>query len=88
MLHGHVLVPQLLRLILGVYQHLVQVGSHIYLAALNLGALCDGLLHPVHEVVLLNLHFLYQLQDQAVFHLQQAVEQMLLLNLLVPVFVS
>ncbi len=87
-LHGHILVSQLLRLVLGVYQHLVQVCPHIYLAALNLGALRDRLLHPVHEVLLLDLHLLYQLQNQAVLHLQQAVEQMLLFDFLVSVFVS
>ena len=85
MLHGHVLVPQLPGLVLGVDQDFVQVGSHISPAALDFGALGNRFLHPVREVLLLNLHLLNQLQNQAVLDGQQAVEQMLLFDFLVPV---
>ncbi len=88
MLYRYILVSQLLCLILCADQHLVQVGSYINLSSLYLGAFGQGLLHTAYKMFLLNLHLLYQLQNQAVLHREQAVEKMFLLNLLVAVFIG
>ena len=61
MLYGHILIPQLLRLVLRAHQHLVQVGSHINLAPLDLGALRQGLLRTAYKMLLLDLHLLDKL---------------------------
>ena len=86
MLHRDILISHALCLILSADQHLVEILSHIRLPALYLDALLQCLLHPVKEIVPVDLHPLNQLQDQAVLYRQECVEQMLLLDLLVSVF--
>ena len=88
MLHGHILISQLLCLVLRPQKHIVQILAHIGLSPLNLGALCHRPLCAVHKMLLLDLHLLYQLQNQTVLQSQQAVQQMLLFNLLISVLIG
>ena len=87
MLYGNIFVSHLFRLILCGCKHLIQLSSHINLAALYLYTLANRVLHPVHKVFLLNTHFLNQLQYKAVFYGKEAVEQMFFFNFLVAVFI-
>ena len=61
MLHRDILISHLLHLILSAYERLVEVLPHIGLAALHLGALCYGLLHPVNDQIFIQAHFFHHL---------------------------
>ncbi len=60
MLDGHVLVPHLLCLVLGMNQDIVQILPDIHLPALHLGALRESLLHAVRKQRPLDSHLLQQ----------------------------
>ena len=87
MLHRNIFVAHLSGFILCGCQNLIQLSSHIDLAALYFHTLAHRILRPVHKVFLLDSHFLNQLQYQAVFYGKQAVEQMFFFNFLVAVFI-
>ncbi len=88
MLHRYIFISQLLRLVLRADQDFIQISPYVYLTALNLGAFGKGLFHTADKMLLLNLHLLYQLQDQAVFYGEETVEKMLLLDFLIAVFIG
>ena len=56
MLDRNILVAHLLRLVLSIDQHIVQILADKHLAALYLRALADGFLHPVNGRLLRNAH--------------------------------
>ena len=88
MLHGNILVSHLLGLILSAQQCLVQVLADIRLAAGHLGSSAQRILHTPFEMLLVNLHFLNQFPDQAVLLGQQTVQQVLLLDFLIAIFIG
>ena len=88
MLHRDILIPHRLGLILRIHQCLVQLLAEIQLTALHLRSFLQCGADTIQKVFLVDLHLLYQLQDQAVLQGKQTVQQMLLLDLLVAVFVS
>ena len=57
MLYGYIFVTHLLRLVLGIDQHIVQILADKHLATLYLRALADGFLHPVDGRLLRDAHF-------------------------------
>ncbi len=73
MLHRYIFVSQLPGLVLRADQNLVQISPYVDLSALDLGAFGERLFHTADKMLLLNLHLLYQLQNQAVFHCKQTV---------------
>ncbi len=88
MLHGHVFVPHLLRLVLGMNQNIVQILSHVYLRSGHLYPGGKPALRVVGKVLLLYLHLLDQLRNQTVFLAQQRRKQMFLLQLLIAVLIG
>ena len=88
MLHGDVFIPHLCGLILRLHKGFVQILPVVQTAA---GYFDTGLQSPLNarlKSLGLDLHLLQQLFDQAVLLVVQRVEQMLLLNLLVSIFIS
>ena len=73
MLYRYIFIPEGFQLILRRDQHLIQILSHICLAALYLGSSADRFLYLIHKVLGIDLHFFNQLQNQAVLHCKQAV---------------
>ena len=57
MLYGHIFVPHLLRLVLGIDQHIIQILADKHLTALYLRALAYGFLHSVNGRLLRDAHF-------------------------------
>ena len=86
--HGHILVAHGLRLVLRTHQDLIQIIAHINLTG---SADLRQFLHILKGLILEHLpgdaHLRHQLQDQAVIYRQQTVQQVLLLNLLVSMFI-
>ena len=58
------------------------------LTALNLYFCVQRLLHLIQEQILVYPHLFNEFQDQAVFLMQQGIQQMLLLDLLVTEFIG
>ena len=90
MLYAHILVAQSLCFRLSSQQSLVHLSADINpaVAAVHL---CEALYGPqnaVGERTGINAHLFDEPQDQAVLQRQQAVQQMLLFDLLVPVFIG
>ena len=73
MLHRHILVSHLLRLILRMDQRLVKILTDILIAALYLCALPQRLLRAVHDQTLIDPHLLHELEDQAVLLRKQRI---------------
>ena len=88
MLHGHIFIAHGLCLVLAIDQYLIQVIADIQLAAsAHFRKTFHCLLGLIGKHVTLNPHLGNQLQNQAVIQGQETVEQMLLVNLLVPIFI-
>ena len=88
MLHRDIFIPHLLCLILRMYQHLIQIGTHIKLTALHLHTFLQGTLHTFLKMFCLDAHFLNEFHNQTVIQSNQAVQQVLLLHFLIAVFIS
>ena len=88
MLHRDILIPHGPGLILRGYQRLVQIRTETKLSAGHLDSCIQGFFHLGHKSIFMNLHLFDQLQDQTVFLLQQGIQQMLLLDLLIAVFIG
>ena len=88
MLHGYIFVTHGLCLVLAAYEHLIQITADVKLAAAAyLGQTLHCLLCLVGEHISLYPHLCNQLKNQAVLQGQQAVQKVLLINLLVSVFI-
>ena len=87
MFHGNVLVAHGLGFILGAHQHTVQVLADVNLSAGNLRPFVQRIDQGALKLILVDLHFLDQLEDQAVFLIQKTIEKVFLLNLLVSIFI-
>ena len=88
MLNGNILVSHLLCHILSADERLVQILSDIRTAAAYLYFSIQCLIQTVLKILLLDLHLLNQLCNQAVFLMKQGVEQMLFLDLLMSKLIS
>ena len=90
MLHTDIFVSESLCLVLRSQQGLVHLAAHIDtgIAAMDFCQPFHSAEYPVGEGARVDAHLLDQLQDQTVLQHQQAVEQMLLLDLLIAVLIS
>ena len=84
-----ILIAKRLCLALCAQQGLIHLSAHINarVAALNLGEALYGALDAVFKGARIDAHFLDQLENQAVLEREQAVEQVLLFDLLIAVFI-
>ena len=88
MLHRYILVTHGLCLVLAADKHLIQIAADVKLAAAAyLGQAFHCLLCLIGKHISLNPHLGYQLKNQAVLQGQQAVQKVLLINLLVSIFI-
>ena len=90
MLDTDIFVAQALRLRLRSQQGLVHLTAHIHtaVAAMHLREALDAGQGTVFEGLGVYAHLFDQLQNEAVLKCQKAVQEMLLLNLLIAVFIS
>ena len=88
MLHGYIFITHGLCFVLSAYEYLIQITADVKLAAAAyLGQTLHCLLCLIGKHISLYSHLGNQLKNQAVLQGQQAVQKVLLINLLVSVFI-
>ena len=83
MLNGNIFVSHRLSFIFSLDERLVQIRADVRLASADLYAAFDCCHNSIREHFRFYIHFLNELQDQAVFLCQKSVDQMLLLYFLI-----
>ena len=89
MLDTDIFVAERFRLALGAQKRLIHFTAHIDpgIASMDLCEPLKGTVNTVGERARIDSHLLDEFQDQTVLQSQQTVQQMLLLDLLIPVFI-